>query len=119
VNAGLRLSEFGVFHEKNKSAYNFVPSAYKQSLAEALIVDPVSGELLDATTQKPFPVESSTGTVDPRVINGIVQCGVNGTPDGCMSNGHMLFVGNREQKWPTRYFCCWAVEIGEPHSTYR
>jgi hypothetical protein len=94
VNAGVRLSLFGTYHEKNGNAYNWVPTAYSRSVAESVIVDgttstgqgrAATGELLDAVTGQPIPTYLPNGSVDPRVTNGIVQCGKNGVPNGCMT----------------------------------
>ena len=66
LNLGLRLSFFGTYSEKNRNAWNFVPSRY---VAGASSVDPVT----DLVIGNPF--------------NGWVQCGVTpGVPDGCMKN---------------------------------
>ncbi|MBT9333120.1 carboxypeptidase regulatory-like domain-containing protein, partial [Acidipila sp. 4G-K13] len=97
VNAGVRLSMFGTYHEKKDNAYNWVPTAFSRSMAESVVVDGQSanglgiaatGELLDATTGQPIPTYLQNGNVDPRVINGIVQCGKNGVPNSCMT-GHL------------------------------
>jgi hypothetical protein len=100
VNAGVRLSMFGTYHEKNDNAYNWVPTAYSRSIAESVIVDgtsqnglgiAASGELLDAITGQPIPTylpNTNNSVVDPRVTNGLVQCGKNGVPNSCMS-GHL------------------------------
>ena len=88
LNLGLRLSVFGVYHAKGNNVYNWDPAAYSRALAEAEIVDPVSGELLDSISKQPIPVPAG-GSVDPRIINGIEQCGKNGVQDGCMK-GHLL-----------------------------
>ena len=87
VNLGLRISLFGLYHEKYLSAYNWVPSAYNSTLASQLVVDPASGELLDASSLAPIPINLSSP--DPRILNGVVRCGANGVPSGCMS-GHLF-----------------------------
>jgi len=87
INAGLRVSLFGTYHEKNHNAYNWVPSAFNLSTARSVVVAN-SGELLSATTGAAVPVYAANGNVSPAVINGLVQCGVNGVPDSCMS-GHL------------------------------
>lgn len=88
VNAGVRVSLYGTYHEKNKNAYNWLPSAYSTATSEAVVVDPRSGALIDARTGGGVPIRQADGSVDPRVTNGIVQCGKNGVPDGCMA-GHL------------------------------
>ena len=82
VNAGLRVSLFGTFREVNRKAYNWVQSAYQQVAS----VDPEFGELYNASGFIPFYL--ANGQVNPLVIPGIVQCGANGVPSGCMS-GHL------------------------------
>jgi len=97
VNAGVRFSLFGLWNEKYHNAYNWTPSAYNPALAAQLKVDPCTGRLLDASsqvttdcsqpvtfTQTPIPINLTNP--DPRIINGIVRCGVNGVPNGCMTN---------------------------------
>jgi hypothetical protein len=88
VNLGLRVSAFGTYHEKNGNAYNWVPTAYNRAVAESVKVSPSSGELLSAATGKPVPIYQKDGSVTPSLLNGIVQCGKNGVPDGCMK-GHL------------------------------
>ncbi len=87
INAGLRVSLFGTYHEKNHSAYNWVPNNFDLSLARTVKVAN-SGELLSASTGIAEPIYEMDRSVNPAVINGLVQCGMNGVPDGCMS-GHM------------------------------
>ncbi len=82
VNLGLRISLFGNYQEKYRQAYNWDPSAFSQSLAAQARVDPSTGQLLDATTGKPIPLNLSN--LDPRIINGIVQCGTRTVPAGCV-----------------------------------
>jgi hypothetical protein len=83
VNAGLRLSLFGLYHEANKNAYNWVPGDYNPALASTLAFG-FGGALVDAQTGTPLTLNSAN--IDPRLVNGIVRCGVGGVPDGCMSN---------------------------------
>ena len=83
LNLGLRLSLFGDYHEKYLHAYNFEPSLYDPTLAAQLHVDPNYGIIL-GTNGKPIPINLSS--VDPRLLNGIVECGPNGVPPSCMKN---------------------------------
>ncbi|MGB7584557.1 MAG: carboxypeptidase regulatory-like domain-containing protein [Terriglobales bacterium] len=78
LNLGLRLSLFGTYRERYHRAYNFEPSAWSATKAPQIDVD---GSL---TGQQGAIVP---GTGDP--FNGMVQCGVNGTPAGCMT-GHLF-----------------------------
>lgn len=53
-------------------------------------VDPATGILLDTKTRKPIPFNPNlTGSLDPRITNGLVQCGVKNVPAGC-SKSHLL-----------------------------
>jgi hypothetical protein len=87
VNLGVRFSLFGLFEEKDKRAYNWDPNAYDPALAAQVLVDPNTGQLLSATQGGPIPLNPNSP--DPRLLNGIVQCGVNGVPRGCMK-GHLF-----------------------------
>jgi hypothetical protein len=83
------MSFFGNFEERNKRAYNFVPAAFDQNLAAQVTIDPLSGVLLDTQTRLPIPFNPNQfgpSDLDPRMINGLVQCGVNGVPSGCMTS---------------------------------
>jgi hypothetical protein len=74
LNLGLRMSLFGLYTEKNKLAYNFDPSAY--NVSDMPTVDPDDGHLVFGPGQS---MEN---------LSGIVRCGYNGVPDGCMK-GHI------------------------------
>jgi hypothetical protein len=78
LNMGLRLSLFGTYRERYHRAYNFEPAAW--SAAQAPEID-VTGNI---TGQQGAIVP---GSGNP--FNGMVQCGVNGTPAGCMK-GHLF-----------------------------
>ena len=78
LNLGLRLSMFGTYYDKYHQEYNFEPSAYQLSAAPQ--VD-ASGSI---TGQAGAIVP---GTGNP--YNGLVECGVNGAPGGCMK-GHLF-----------------------------
>ena len=87
LNLGLRLSLFGTYYEKNHNVYNWEPTAYNRSLASQAIVDTSTGQLLDANSGAPIPINLSN--LDPRITNGLVQCGVKGVPASCMT-GHLF-----------------------------
>ncbi len=70
LNLGLRISMFGTYRDVSKRTYNWEQSAYNP--ATAATVDPVSGAVVAGN---PF--------------DGLVQCGVNGAPPGCMT-GHLF-----------------------------
>jgi hypothetical protein len=97
VNLGLRLSLFGTYREANRQAYNWVASKFSAALAHKIAVDPATGILIDPTLSQPGapvpipfdPNNFGAAHLDPRITNGIVQCGVNGVPAGCMG-GHLF-----------------------------
>jgi hypothetical protein len=87
-NLGLRLGFFGTYREANRNAYNWQASAFDSAAAMHVTVDGEGG-LRNPDTGAQIPVYLSDGSVNPIVINGVVQCGVGGRPSGCMS-GHLL-----------------------------
>ncbi len=86
LNLGVRFSLFGLWNEKYHRAYNWTPSAYSPALAAQVHVNPANGQLLDSQGN---PIPINLASPDPRLTNGIVQCGVNGVPNGCMT-GHVF-----------------------------
>jgi len=80
LNLGLRLSLFGTYREKYKQAFDLEPSAYNPANAPAIGPD---GSLIDPTTNTQLSIN------DPRVFNGMVQCGASGVPSGCIK-GHLF-----------------------------
>jgi len=78
LNLGLRVSMFGTYRDRYHDAYNFEPSAY--TLANAPQLDDNDG----TTTGQPGALLPGVGSA----FDGIVQCGVGGSPPGCMS-GHL------------------------------
>jgi hypothetical protein len=81
LNLGLRLGIFGRWHPKYDDIYNFVPGEYNP--AAALAVNPLNGSLEDPNTLQPIPLDLSD--LDPRIYNGLIQCGKNGVPSSCMT----------------------------------
>jgi hypothetical protein len=78
LNLGLRLSLFGTYREKYHQAYSFDPAVYQLSAAPQIDVD--------------GSVTGQSGAIIPNTGNpytGLVQCGVNGIPAGCMK-GHLF-----------------------------
>jgi hypothetical protein len=69
LNLGLRVSLFGTYRERFQQAFNWDPAAFKK--ANELGVDPNTGALIDPITGNFVP------PTDPRIFNGIVQCGVS------------------------------------------
>ena len=94
LNLGLRVSLFGTWREKYNNIYNWVPSAFSRSLAAGLTIDTQNGNLAvpgtcDSTGGNCTPIPLNPTNLDPRITNGLVRCGVNGVPAGCMS-GHLF-----------------------------
>ena len=81
LNLGLRLSLFGTYYEKYNQTFNFTPSVY--DAANAPGISPDDGSLLDPATGNPLQI------TDPRVFNGILQCGAKGVDRGCVQ-GHLF-----------------------------
>jgi len=96
LNLGLRISLFGTYREKNKNAWNWEPSRFNASL---FAVDPVYGELLacpkggcNASNRGLAIPANQLVSSDPSgyvSALGLVQCGVKGSPAGCMT-GHLF-----------------------------
>ena len=84
LNFGIRFSIFGQYHEKNNAVYNWVPSLFSSSLASQVTVNPLFGTLEFAATGKNVPLD--VNNVDPHLINGTLQCGVNRVPASCMNS---------------------------------
>jgi hypothetical protein len=84
VNLGLRLSLFDTYREKNHSAWNWQASRFNPS---AFTVDPLYGNLL----YNNIVLSTTDFQSNPAIISamGLVQCGVGGSPAGCMT-GHLL-----------------------------
>ena len=94
LNLGLRMSLFSTWHEKYDNVYNWVPSAFNQGLAAQSAIDTSTGGLSVAGTcnsngTQCTPVPLNLSNLDPRITNGLVRCGTNGVPDGCMQ-GHLF-----------------------------
>ena len=92
LNLGLRVSVYGNWHEKYNNVYNWEPSAFNKSLAAQTTVDTYFGYLAVAGTCDAYgghctmPIPTNLANLDPRITNGLVRCGVNGVPDGCMTS---------------------------------
>jgi hypothetical protein len=87
LNLGVRLSLFGLYSEKNKNSYNWVTSAFSTALASEVTVNPFFGNLISTATGSAIPID--VNNVDPHILNGIVHCGFNGVPAGCMTNKYV------------------------------
>ena len=89
LNLGLRVSLFGTYREKYHNAWNWEATKFN---AARFAVDPFSGVMLDKNAaSSPVPFNPNTFSLNPGVVSdlGLVQCGVNGTPAGCMK-GHLF-----------------------------
>ena len=88
LNLGLRVSLFGTYSEKNKSAWNWEGSKFNKT---RFAVDPLSSVLLDKSSGSVVTFNQSTFQLDPGVVGdlGLVQCGASGTPSSCMK-GHLF-----------------------------
>jgi hypothetical protein len=78
LNLGVRFSLYGTFWERNHLISNWDPKTYQASAAPQLDIDG------SATGQQGALIP---GTGNP--FDGMVQCGVNGVPRGCLS-GHLF-----------------------------
>jgi hypothetical protein len=78
LNLGVRVSLYGTFWERNHLISNWTPSAYNRANAPQLDVDG------DITSQQGALIPN---TGDP--FDGMVQCGLNGVPRGCLT-GHLF-----------------------------
>jgi hypothetical protein len=90
VNLGLRVSLFGNYHEVNDQAYNWTSGAYNPAAGASVTIGS-QGQLVDRLTGQNIEINPNNplASLDPRVVNGIVQCGKNGIPSGCMAS-HVL-----------------------------
>ncbi len=87
LNLGVRLSLFGLYHEKNLYSYNWVPGAFSTALASEVTVNPFFGNLTSTASGASIPID--VNNVDPHILNGLVRCGTGGVPKGCMSNHYV------------------------------
>jgi hypothetical protein len=87
LNLGVRVSLFGNFHEANNNAYNWVANAYNPAEGATLEIGS-GGELIDRTTGQYIEINPNNplSDLDPRLVNGIVHCGFNSVPSGCMKS---------------------------------
>ena len=96
MNAGLRLSLFGTYHTANNNIYNWNASYFSTATSASLVVDPQSGVLTDKNSGNPIALNPNNplAGLDPRVFNGLKQCGTSGVPSSCMS-GHLFNLAPR------------------------
>jgi hypothetical protein len=89
LNLGLRVSLFGTYRERYHNAWNWEASRFNST---RFAVDPFSGVLLDKlAASSPIAFNPTTFQLDSGVVGdfGLVQCGMNGVPSGCMK-GHLF-----------------------------
>lgn len=89
LNLGLRVSLFGTYRENQNNAWNWEATRFNKS---RFAVDPVSGVLLDKDAgSSAVTFDQNTYQLAARIVRdlGLVQCGVSGTPAGCMK-GHLF-----------------------------
>jgi Carboxypeptidase regulatory-like domain/TonB-dependent Receptor Plug Domain len=87
LNLGVRFSLFGLWNEKYRRVENWDPAAYSGALASQVAVNPTTGQLLGVPGMNPIPI--NLNNPDSRLTNGLVQCGTNSIPPGCMK-GHFF-----------------------------
>jgi hypothetical protein len=79
LNLGVRLSLFGTYSEANGNAYNWVPGAFSQSIANSVSINSFTGALqynaVDPNTGTNDPVPLNLNNLDPAITNGLVHCG--------------------------------------------
>jgi hypothetical protein len=99
LNLGLRVSLFGLYHEKNNHSYNWVGSQFSSAFSSEVRVEQATGGTLPGGALQfvgtGLPVPLDVNNLDPHLINGVVRCGVDKYADGkpvpssCMS-GHLF-----------------------------
>ncbi len=76
--------------QPRNTAYNWRPEAFDSSLGASISIDPNNGYLVQKSSGAPIPLARtgsySLSSLDPAIVNGLTQCGVNGLPNSCMTN---------------------------------
>ncbi len=85
LNLGFRLSLFGTYREKFNNTFNWEQTAFNDANKPGI---GSSGQLVDPVSGVDLAID------DPRVFNGLVQCGGTGQPSGCVK-GHLFNPGPR------------------------
>ncbi len=111
LNAGVRLSLFGTYSEAHGNAYNWVPAAFNQSIANSVGINPFTGALqysqVDPNTGENDPVPLNLTSLDPAITNGLVHCGAG--PGALVSpSSQMTLPASCMQGHPFN----WAPRIG-------
>jgi hypothetical protein len=90
LNLGIRFGLFGSWYNAKGTAYNWEASAYNPSIASSVFLDPNYGFFLRPESTPNGNVLAAVplnlNNPDPAIINGLVQCGVNGVPKSCMTS---------------------------------
>jgi hypothetical protein len=95
INVGFRGSLFGAWYNPKDTAYNWRPEAYNQSLGSSLYIDPINSYLVQKNSGVPVGLNRngpySLSSLDSApggaaITNGLVQCGMKGVSDSCMTN---------------------------------
>ncbi|WP_263358136.1 TonB-dependent receptor [Acidicapsa ligni] len=90
VNIGLRASLLGAWYNPRNTAYNWEQGAFSQVVGSSIHIDQSLGNLVQNSTGAAVPLSRtgpySLASLDPSITNGLVQCGVKGVPNTCMSN---------------------------------
>jgi hypothetical protein len=90
LNLGFRFGLFGSWYNAKGTAYNWEASAYNPSVAASVFLDPNYGFFLRPETLNTgnalVAVPLDLNNPDAAIVNGLVQCGVNGVPKSCMSS---------------------------------
>jgi hypothetical protein len=111
LNLGVRLSLFGTYSEANGNAYNWVPGAFNQSIANSVSINSFTGALqynaIDPNTGTNDPVPLNLSNLDPAITNGLVHCG-NGPGALANPSSTMTLPSSCMQGHPFN----WAPRIG-------
>lgn len=90
LNLGLRIGLFGSWYNDKATAYNWESHGYDYSTGSGVFLDPNFGFLVRPQTSSSgnqlIAVPSSLSSVDPAVVNGLVQCGASEIPKSCMTS---------------------------------
>jgi len=82
LNLGVRFSLFGTYHEKYSRAYNWDPALFSNALAGEVGTNFGDGSV----SVNKVPVLADASNIDRHLLNGVVQCGTQGTPISCMKD---------------------------------
>ena len=90
LNLGIRFGLFGSWYNSKNTAFNWESSAFDQSVASNVFLDPNFGFLVRPQStpngNSLVAVPLSLSNPDPSIVNGLVQCGKNGVPNSCTTS---------------------------------